>query len=560
MYAVGSHYCHAESRKSPVVDGVVLRNESGREIRHPVVLSDWEKEIARRVVLAFNQRVCGFDLLRGKDKSYVCDVNGWSFVKSNPTYSENCAKQLREMFLRAIRWRGIHMNLPLSVIETNYKPKILKNTSFACFIGETQSFPFSSLAYTFSNFEAFQFLGEHKLLSNDSSFAFSFYLDPKNMNYKKEDWEHRLNILKLWITKQLKEGTQIEVVKWEQKFSLWQLLYDLFFSYLNVGTTLYISRNSSNQVNLKIEWGGVCTPYGIEQTQNMVKYLQKHYQIQDLYSEVHYFHADFASSNIIQNAQIFMQEFAKNSKQDNGHSKFFSLSKDHISHLAFPNFSLFAQEKNCFERIFKSMKELVTLASTYIKKNTLYFNETLLLFQWRWAVLCEDFFDPSTSTFSLSTLPRIWLQLNYDILNNQTFLFRYDLVEIHHSLLFLLRKLSQHLKLPSSDAFVKHLSQRLLQQSSSSSSSANFYFCDSSLYDIWRNFSTLQVHLNLPEPLVMNTLSHLIIFPNSPQNPNKFKVLLSSGETLNIFSTLAKMDHHLPFQPSIHIFENYSFN
>ncbi|KAI1904128.1 hypothetical protein AGOR_G00002500 [Albula goreensis] len=102
VYTVGPDYAHAEARKSPALDGKVERDSEGKEIRYPVMLTAMEKLVARKVCLAFKQTVCGFDLLRANGHSFVCDVNGFSFVKNSMKYYDDCAKILGNMVMREL--------------------------------------------------------------------------------------------------------------------------------------------------------------------------------------------------------------------------------------------------------------------------------------------------------------------------------------------------------------------------------------------------------------------------------------------------------------------------
>eukprot|EP00731_Ephydatia_muelleri_P011804 Em0006g698a len=110
VYTVGVDYAHAEARKSPALDGRVERDDFGKEKRFPVLLTAAEKLIARKVVLAFKQTVCGFDLLRANGKSYVCDVNGFSFVKNSQKYYDDCAQILLETIISRVA--PVYMSVP----------------------------------------------------------------------------------------------------------------------------------------------------------------------------------------------------------------------------------------------------------------------------------------------------------------------------------------------------------------------------------------------------------------------------------------------------------------
>uniref|UniRef100_A0A9J2Q7P3 Inositol hexakisphosphate and diphosphoinositol-pentakisphosphate kinase n=1 Tax=Ascaris lumbricoides TaxID=6252 RepID=A0A9J2Q7P3_ASCLU len=126
VYAVGPYYAHAEARKAPGLDGKVERDSHGKEVRYPVILSSKEKTIARKVVIAFGQTVCGFDLLRANGRSYVCDVNGFSFVKTSTKYYEDTAKILGNTILRRL---ASSMSIPWQIPYQDDDPPLVSTPS-----------------------------------------------------------------------------------------------------------------------------------------------------------------------------------------------------------------------------------------------------------------------------------------------------------------------------------------------------------------------------------------------------------------------------------------------
>ena len=134
VYTVGPEYAHAEARKSPTLDGKVNRSSEGKEIRYPINLTQKEKEIARKIVLKFKQNICEFDILRHNGNSYVCDVNGWPFVKNNKKYYEDCAKLMRKIILKGLNKGGKKHTSSGKLIDLNMeynseKEKIIEESS-----------------------------------------------------------------------------------------------------------------------------------------------------------------------------------------------------------------------------------------------------------------------------------------------------------------------------------------------------------------------------------------------------------------------------------------------
>ena len=134
VYTIGENYAHAEARKSPTLDGKVNRTPEGKEVRYPINLTPKEKEIARKIVIKFKQNICGFDILRYEGNSYVCDVNGFSFVKGNKKYYEDCSILNREIVYKGLKLplRNNYANLvkakAVNIYRTLKVPKLQRQT------------------------------------------------------------------------------------------------------------------------------------------------------------------------------------------------------------------------------------------------------------------------------------------------------------------------------------------------------------------------------------------------------------------------------------------------
>lgn len=293
LYAVGPSFVHAEKRKAPHIDGIVKRRGDGLEDREVVEATEEEKNIAREVVMAFGQTVCGMDVVRvlsknGCLRSYLLDVNGWSFVKGDSNYLKTSAEILLETFNLFIESKVSPRLIPSATSFNSQKERDIKIGKLRVHVSifrHADRTPKSKMKFSLQNDFLWSELrnrvipllkGESTTILNDVNDKTSTSLNSLSNEEEREvtirDGEEMIRI-----------GTIIEN-DWKPLISnesslldeLDSLLRKLRENFLLPGTKLQLRSHSSasKKVSITLKWGGDLTHSGRIQSQ----ILGNHYQ------------------------------------------------------------------------------------------------------------------------------------------------------------------------------------------------------------------------------------------------------------------------------------------
>jgi len=275
VYTVGPDYAHAEARKSPALDGKVERDKDGKEVRYPVILSAKEKAIARQVCLAFKQNVCGFDLLRANGKSYVCDVNGFSFVKNSQKYYDDCAKVLGNIVLRKLAptyapWDSVFpgaetIPVPGPIPGPSPGTSAMELRCVVAVIRHGDRTPKQKMKMEVSHPEFFNIFRKYK-----------GFVSGKIKLKKPRQLQEVLDVSRL-LLEELEKGSQTEIIQ-EKRSKLEQLrtVLEMYGHFSGINRKIQMKLindkdkpDTAKNLLLIVKWGGELTPAGRVQAEQL---------------------------------------------------------------------------------------------------------------------------------------------------------------------------------------------------------------------------------------------------------------------------------------------------
>ncbi|KAI8813350.1 histidine phosphatase superfamily-domain-containing protein [Cladochytrium replicatum] len=439
VYTIGPSYAHAETRKSPFVDGIVRRNAEGKEVRYITPLSPEEKEIARKVTEAFGQAVCGFDLLRSNGKSYVIDVNGWSFVKGNEEYYDKCAAILHETFLREAKLRSQHPEMQKTLPRELSFERQWKLKAFLCVLRHGDRTPKQKMKFNFKSAAFLDLLNgstSEVILKGSMALKSVVAAAQAAASENLDDQQSLDQLSRILNAKSDLAGTKVQVKPNIKKSG---------------GTPLAATPTggfpSIDRVQLIVKWGGEFTHGGLHQSKDLAENLRKDLKIinRALLDDVKVYSSSerrvLATSEVF--ASIFMGivgdlppgtiSVQKEMLDDSNAAKEqMEVVKGKLQQMLsadsqFEGSELgFAAEVRSLAESLKTMRTI--MRETFAIKDVKAIQdrwccwETPELFKERWEKLMKDFVDVDPSAFEPSKVSELYDSLKYDLLHNRTFL------------------------------------------------------------------------------------------------------------------------------------------